>query len=81
MIRPMSTASGSPANKPTTTLIFRIQVIAISIVGAAAVILFIISRFVEGELATSLSNVAGVLGIACAVIGFTFSLTAGRAVK
>lgn len=78
---PMSTGTGSPSTKPTTTTLFRVQVIAISVVGAAAVILFVISKLVAGDLSATLSNIAGILGIVCAVIGVTFSFTAGRATR
>lgn len=56
----------------------RLQILAISIVGALAVIAFVLSLAFGGDLAQTLNTIAGGLGIACAVIGVSFAVVGNR---
>lgn len=55
--------------------ILRIQVLAVSIVGAVAVLCFVISLLTSGGLSDGLRTTAGIAAGAGAVIGVTFVFT------
>lgn len=52
----------------------RLQILAITVVGALAVMTFLASLLVGGATGETLNAVAGGLGIACAVIGVSFAI-------
>ena len=56
----------------------RLQILAISIVGALAVLAFVLSLVLGGDLGQTLNTIAGGLGIACAVIGVSFAVVGNR---
>lgn len=61
--------------------ILKIQVGAVSVVGAVAVILFVIAVLTSGDTADMFMRAAAIAGVACGVIGVTFSFTASKAVR
>lgn len=61
--------------------ILKVQVGAVSVVGAVAVILFVIATLTSGDTSEATMRAAAIAGCACGVIGFTFALTAPKAVK
>ena len=64
----------TPGARPSVPAIRRLQILAISVVGALAVLMFLASLLVGGPTGETLSAVAGGLGIACAVIGVSFAV-------
>lgn len=88
-VRPWSddTCHGSSSSFPVTMgamneknpdPILRIQVIAISVVGAVAVICYVLSSVLAPEYKDVLRSIAWVAGIICAVIGVSFAITGAR---
>lgn len=64
----------TPDAQPSLPPIRRLQVLAITVVGAIAVLLFLLSLLVDGGAGQTLERAAGGFGIACAVIGVSFAL-------
>lgn len=56
----------------------RLQILAISIVGALAVLSYAAATLLGGASADLLQNIAGVLGIFCAVIGVSFAVVGNQ---
>ncbi|MFC0674608.1 hypothetical protein [Brachybacterium hainanense] len=56
----------------------RLQIIGVSVVGAIAVIAFVLSLLIDGGTGDALRTVAGIAAAICAVIGVSFALTGGR---
>lgn len=54
-----------------------IRIVVLSVVGAVAVISFLISLFVDDQLRSTLITVASVAAGICAVIGVGFAFTGG----
>lgn len=67
----------TPGARPSVPAIRRPQILAITLVGALAVLTFLASLLVGGQTGETLSAVAGGLGIACAVIGVLLAFTGG----
>lgn len=61
-------------SRPALPVIRRIQLVAITVVGALAVLTFLASVLIGGPTGEALNAVAGGLGIACAVIGVSFAI-------
>ncbi|MGO1972284.1 MAG: hypothetical protein ACTH2Q_04925 [Propionibacteriaceae bacterium] len=61
--------------------ILKVQVGAVSVVGAVAVILFVVAVLTSGDTSDMFMRAAAIAGVACAVIGVTFAFTASKAVK
>ncbi|MGJ3508708.1 hypothetical protein [Enemella sp. A6] len=68
-------SSGRSAGSTAMAGIFKLQVIGVSVVGAIAVISYIVSHMVSGDLASTLRTVAYVAAAVAAVIGVSFALT------
>ena len=68
----------SPAASRTVPPIRRLQILTISIVGALAVLTFLLALLLTGGIAEMLRNIAFGLGIACAVIGASFAIVGNR---
>jgi len=64
----------SPRTAAPVPPIRRLQILAIAVVGALAVLAYIVSALLEGGTAELLQRLAGGLGILCAVIGVSFAV-------
>lgn len=60
--------------RPALLVVRRLQILAITVVGALAVLTFLASLLVGGATGETLNAVASGLGIACAVIGVSFAI-------
>ncbi|WP_144276663.1 hypothetical protein [Parenemella sanctibonifatiensis] len=65
------------SNGSAASTILRIQTISISVVGAVAVLCFLVSLVTSGDLSATLGTVAAVAAGVCAVIGVSFAVTGG----
>lgn len=63
----------TPDARASLPPIRRLQILAISLVGALAVLLFLLSLLVHGGTGQMLERIAGGFGIACGVIGVSFA--------
>lgn len=63
---------------PAPTLLRRIQVLAVSIAGALAVICFLLSLLLEGGLADTLQIAAIVAAAVSVAVGLSFAVIGGR---
>lgn len=61
--------------------ILKVQVGAVSVVGAVAVILFVIAVLTSGGTSDMFMRSAAIAGVACGVIGVSFAFTAPMAVR
>lgn len=70
-------AQNADMDKGQRARLLRLQVVAISVVGAIAVLCFVASLLLDGAISGTLSTVALVAAGVCAVIGVTFAFVGG----
>lgn len=63
---------------PAPSLLRRLQVLAVSIAGALAVVCFLLSLLLEGGLADTLRIAAIVTAAVCIAVGLSFAVIGGR---